>query len=76
MIFDSRFLKNIHYQGIHKSYEYKNSYDNKFYTLKLKWNKWYPNLESTFKVFIGAHDITSLGSAQMNRIDKIIMVCY
>ncbi len=56
--------------GIHTKYEYKNRFDNKFYTLTLKWNRWYPNLESTVKVFVGAHD----RSAQRYTIKQIIMV--
>ena len=30
--------------------------NNNAYMLKMHWNEWYPTLESTFNVFVGAHD--------------------
>ncbi len=57
------------------SFEYEDE-SNKTHTLLIKWNEWYSDLESTFSVYVGVHDISQLNQAKKMRVKKINKVTY
>ena len=61
---------------IHERYFNYRHIDKRVYTLKIHWNQWYPNLESTLNVYVGAHDIRYLKYAQKVKVKRIIKVIF
>ena len=55
-----------------KSFDYQDGDD--YYNLSIEWNEWYPNLESTFSVYAGAHDTRYLNHTKRLRVKRIIKV--
>lgn len=56
-----------------QNFEYQDPEDD-YFTLQIQWNEWYNSLESTFEVFIGAHDLTHLNNTRRMRVKKVIKV--
>ncbi|CAF1100751.1 unnamed protein product, partial [Brachionus calyciflorus] len=53
-----------------KNFEYEDTNGNT-YTLTMQWNNWYGNLESTFEVYVGAHDLKNLNQTKKYRVKKV-----
>lgn len=44
--------------------------------INIEWNQFYPNLESTFNVYLGAYNTKELNSASKIKVKKIIKVVF
>jgi hypothetical protein len=42
--------------------------------INIEWNEYYPDLESTFNVYIGAHDTRNIYEAKKVKVKKVIKV--
>lgn len=48
-----------------------------FYTLEIKWNQWYSNVESTLRVYAGIHDTRKINNSiklQVKRVNKVNII--